>query len=212
MIFTHKIFYLRQQFCSNLASVVHPDINSIEEYLQPENEIELAIMKDPAFKAGLFWGKPRFGHPEGKIIYHIKEVFENINLLKISKEVRSQLRLIALVHDSFKMQESEFPYPRSKENHHASIAKRFSEKYIQEQYLLDIIEWHDEAYYAWRDIHIYREEEQGNQRKQHLINKMGEHLQLFYLFFKCDTKTGDKIQAPLIWFEKTIQNIDKIIL
>lgn len=211
-MFTHKIPYLRQLFYSNSAKKVHPEIDSIEEYLKPENEVEEAIMKDPTFKEGLFWGKPRFGHPEGEIIYHIKEVFENIDLLPVSAEERSHLRLIALVHDSFKMQESKFPYPRSKANHHATLARRFSERYIQEDFILDIIEWHDEAYYVWRDIHLYQKEAQGQARKEALIKQMGQQLQLFYLFFKCDTRTGDKIQGPLDWFERVMPEIQKVNL
>lgn len=207
MTFPHKIHYLRQLFYSHPTKKVQPLIDSIEDYLKPETEVEENIMKDPAFRAGLFWGKPRFGHPEGQVVYHIREVLDNIDKLTISPKERSQLRLIAIVHDSFKMQESKFPYPRAKPNHHATLARRFSEKYIQEPIVLDIIESHDEAYYAWRDIHLYKKEAEGKQRKATLIEKMGDQLQLFYLFFKCDTKTGDKIQAPLYWFEKEMPNI-----
>ena len=33
-------------------------------------------------------------------------------------------------------------------------------------------------------------------------------LQLYYLFFKCDTQTGDKTQAPLKWFEREVPGIE----
>ncbi|MBN8527534.1 MAG: hypothetical protein J0M02_19550, partial [Planctomycetes bacterium] len=38
-----------------------------------------------------------------------------------------------------------------------------------------------------------------------LLERMNYCLQLYYLFFKCDTQSGDKTQAPLKWFEKTIE-------
>jgi hypothetical protein len=37
---------------------------------------------------------------------------------------------------------------------------------------------------------------------------MGYCRQMYYLFFKCDTQTGDKTQAPLKWFEQNVSGID----
>ena len=45
-------------------------------------------------------------------------------------------------------------------------------------------------------------------RLQKLLKTLDDRLQLYYLFFKCDTATGDKNQAPLKWFEQAIPNID----
>jgi hypothetical protein len=36
---------------------------------------------------------------------------------------------------------------------------------------------------------------------------MGPDIQLYYQFFKCDTQTGDKTQAPLRFFEALVPNI-----
>ena len=38
------------------------------------------------------------------------------------------------------------------------------------------------------------------------------NMQLYYLFFKCDTSTGDKNPAPMKWFEKTMKGIDVVQL
>jgi len=41
---------------------------------------------------------------------------------------------------------------------------------------------------------------------------MEDCMQLFYLFFKCDTLTGDKTLAPLTWFEEHVTGIDLVYL
>ena len=46
-------------------------MNAIEGQLKPETDIEHKLINHPDFMKGLFWGQPRYGHPEGKIIYHI---------------------------------------------------------------------------------------------------------------------------------------------
>ena len=52
---------------------------SIKQIIKPENGIEEAIIANPDFVTGVEYGKPRSGHPEGKVLYHIKEVLENID-------------------------------------------------------------------------------------------------------------------------------------
>ena len=67
---------------------------------------------------------------------------------------------------------------------------------------------HDAAYSPWRLCALYNRPEKGQERLDYLIEKVGEELQLFYLFFKCDTQTGDKIQTPVRWFEETVKGIE----
>ncbi|NJK83710.1 MAG: hypothetical protein HC912_07715 [Saprospiraceae bacterium] len=166
------------------------------------------MLQDSAFLAGLNWGFPRYGHPEGKVVYHVHEVLANITLIpELSAANRARLRTIAYVHDTFKYLEDR-GRPRDWSKHHAILAKNFVAQYTNDEAVLTITELHDEAYYIWRSIKLYQEQEKGLQHYQALMSKLGEHLQLYYLFFKCDTKTGDKIQAPLIWFEEEINNIE----
>ena len=47
-------------------------------------------------------------------------------------------------------------------------------------------------------------------RLESLIDRLGENLQLYYLFFKCDTKTGNKFQESLEWFEKNAKGIQLV--
>ena len=92
--------------------------------LAPENEIENAFFRDPAFVKGLLWGKPRYGHPEGQVFRHIKEVFHNIDDLQLSEAQRFELRLAAFVHDTFKYLEDK-SCPRDWTKHHGVYARKF---------------------------------------------------------------------------------------
>ena len=51
----------------------------ILDILQPETDMELTLVSHPEVIQGLLWGEPRYGHPEGKVLYHIPEIFNNID-------------------------------------------------------------------------------------------------------------------------------------
>lgn len=179
------------------------------ELLQPETDLERSFLNDEEFITGLFWGKPRFGHPEGEVLYHIREVLDNVEKLDIDAETRRRLRIITFVHDTFKHIEDR-NRPRDWSRHHAALACNFLKKYTDDKLLLDVTCLHDEAYYAWRAIHLYDKAENGQKRMADLIETVGEGLQLYYLFFKCDTQTGDKVQAPVRWFEEAVKGIEVV--
>ena len=184
--------------------LLHTDV--IEGLLQPETDTEKKLIRDPEFRQGLFWGKPRYGHPEGKIIFHIAEVLKNIDLLDIDGSTRRQLREVAFLHDTFKHIE-DMNRPRDWSRHHSVLARKFAEDFIEDELVLDIIEFHDEAFYSWRSQFVFGQKEKGEARMKRLLKNVEDKIQPFYLFFKCDTQTGDKIQKPLFWFEETVPNI-----
>ena len=177
------------------------------KYLQPEHELEHLFLQDEAFLLGLRWGKPRFGHPEGQVYKHIQEVLLNVDALGQNDDLRHPLRVISYVHDTFKYLEDK-SYPRDWSKHHSVYARKFLEKYTNDEAMLMVTELHDEAFHCWCQIHLYNNADLGEARLKKLLKKLGDHLQLYYLFFKCDTKTGDKNQAPLRWFEENIPNIE----
>ncbi len=183
----------------------------LEAVLQPETDLERKLLAEPAFFRGLFWGVPRYGHPEGEIYKHIREVLDNIDRLDLSADLRAQLRLIAYVHDTFKYKEDK-TFPRDWSRHHGVYARRFLEDFLDDPLLLNIVELHDEAYYAWRTKYLFHRLDEGEARLQRMLESVGRQRQLFYLFFKCDTLTGDKNPAPLKWFENTIVGITKVDL
>ncbi len=182
--------------------------NMLEAYLQPETALESHWFTLPEYRHGLLWGEPRFGHPEGQVALHVREVLDNIDRIPgLSGVMRSQLRQIALVHDTFKYAEDR-SRPRDWSKHHGLIARRFLEQYTDDRAVLDVTETHDDAFYAWL---VARQDNvlPGKRERtlEHLYEKVGYCMQLYYTFFKCDTLTGDKTLAPMKWFEKSVPHI-----
>ncbi len=169
--------------------------------LQPETPLEKRLMEHPEIIKGLLWGRPRRGHPEGEVYKHVREVLDNIELLEVEPVTREKLRVVAFTHDSFAHQEHR-SLPRDWDRHHSKLARKFMENWIDDTVILDIIEFHDEVYHIWRFLHLYNKPEKGKLRKEIFLQRIGEHLPLYAMFFKCDTFTGDKDQGPLDWFEK----------
>lgn len=181
------------------------EYDSLERLLLPETDLERHLIALPEFQHGLWWGEPRFGHPEGKVALHVRDVLNNIAAIpRLSFEDRCRLRLIALSHDTFKHAESR-SRPRDWTKHHGVLARRFMEAYTSDPVVLDVIETHDDAYYKWLS---QRRRPSPHSQLDSLLTRVGHCLQLYYLFFKCDTQTGDKTQAPLRWFESVAEGIE----
>jgi hypothetical protein len=182
---------------------------SLELLLCPETDLERELLMIPEFRKGLWWGEPRYGHPEGKVALHVRDVLDNINIIpNLSPDDRKRLRLIALAHDTFKHAESR-SRPRDWTKHHGMLARRFMEAYTSDRAILDVIETHDDAYYKWLS---QRRRPSPHSQLDSLMTRVGHCLQLYYLFFKCDTQTGDKTQAPLRWFERVAEHIEVVVL
>ncbi len=186
---------------------VEPELGpEVEGILAPENELERQMLALPEFRKGLAWGTPRFGHPEGEIWKHVREVLDNIDRLHLSSIDRSRLRQVAFVHDTFKYLEDK-SVPRDWTKHHAVFARRFIEKLTDDPAVLIITEVHDEAFYCWRARHLFNQPAAGEERLGQLLEKVGPFRQLFYCFFWSDTRTGDKNPAPLHWFEDYVKGL-----
>ncbi len=182
----------------------------IQEIIKPETELENRIIADADFIQGAMWGKPRNGHPEGQVIYHIGHVLKNVDKYS-THENRHKLRLIAIIHDSFKYK-VDGTKPKSGENHHAMIARKFAEKYINDNELLEIIELHDEAYNSWCKGDRNGKWEKAEQRAIQLIKRLGSSINLYLSFYQCDNETGDKESENFIWFNNlyAIKNLTSL--
>lgn len=189
----------------------------IKGIVKPELLTEVEIINDPDFMEGAMQGEPRAGHPEGKIIYHIEEVLANVDKYApeqtgaIRTPHRARLRAIALIHDTFKHR-VDYSKPKSGENHHAMIARRFAEHFIYNKLILDIIELHDEAYNAWSMGNRKGDWEGAEERAKRLINRLQSHknedgVDLYLTFYRCDNETGDKTQDSVIWFEEQLAKL-----
>jgi hypothetical protein len=146
-----------------------------------ETDLEKSIAADPEWQEGVVWGKPRFGHMEGPIMYHIADVLKNIDHQCPPENERANLRLIALVHDSFKYRVDE-SRPKIGTNHHAYIARKFAQRYIHDPVLLDIID--------------------AEERVEHLLERLETSLPLYLHFFYADSATESKNPAPVAWFDE----------
>jgi hypothetical protein len=179
-----------------------------EELIVPETALEELLLQTPEFNQGLHWGNPRYGHPEGKVVYHIAEVLDNIERLTIGALEREALRLVAIVHDTLKFKEEELRITHEDYlQHHGILARQFMERYTDNEQILKLIELHDEAYYIWK----IKDEQRRQPLIEQLIHRLGDDLQLFYAFFKCDTQTGDKTQEPVSWFESAAKGMINLI-
>lgn len=172
---------------------------NIRELINPETDLEKKIIRDPEFIKGALYGRPRPGHPEGAVIYHIAEVLANVE--KYSDILtRRDLRLIAIIHDTFKYKVDNSK-PKVGENHHAMIARRFGEKYHINKDVLDIIELHDEAYNAWSMGGRRNDWKGAEKRMERLILRLtDENFELYKTFYQCDNETGDKDKLNFEWF------------
>lgn len=166
-----------------------------------ETDLEKRIAADPEWQEGVVWGEPRSGHLEGAVMYHIADVLRNIDAQCMTAEAHRELRLIALVHDTFKYRVDE-ARPKIGMNHHAHIARAFAERYISDPVLLDIIELHDEAYNCWRLGNHRGKWERVEERMAYLLQRLGPSLPLYLRFFYADSRTESKDPAPIAWFEQ----------
>lgn len=193
----HKLYSLKQQF----AMSVEEAISAIEA----SSNLERRILASEAWLEGVCYGKPRKGHPEGKIIYHVLEVLKNIAELDCSPEERKKLRLLAILHDSFKHMGST-DEPRIGSNHHGYFAKEFALSLgIESTELLKVLELHDEAYYIWTNANKTKDWATAEVAARALLDELGEAKELYVKFYECDCKTGDKSHAPFEWFNDIYQ-------
>ncbi len=192
--------------------------------LQPKTIHEIALISRSEVMEGLWWGKPRPGHAEGEVIYHVSNIFNNIDRLSIKtsegsvceaaavcgSDIWKQLRKIALIHDTFKYQVDRV-YPRNGENHHATRARRYLEQNHSGWYdggMLEVLELHDEAYNSWCKGNRMGDWESAKTRGLKLIDRLGNNLRLFLMFYTCDTHTEDIERPDLVWFKSLIKDND----
>ena len=94
-------------------------------------------------------GQAAAGHPEGSVGAHVADLLETIDRWGETGERREELRFLALVHDSLKYRVQNWR-AHTGENHHAMRARRFAERYTDDERLLATLEQHDRPYNLWR--------------------------------------------------------------
>jgi hypothetical protein len=171
----------------------------VELPFELEDELERGIAADPDWREGIEWGKPRRGHPEGAVKFHVADVLENVEREATSREERRRLRLAALVHDTFKYRAPEASARVGSGDHHGSHAARFLARFVDDDELLELVRWHDEAFAAW--LGVRRDRRRAEQRVCALVERLGESLPLYLRFFRADNSTEGKSPESVEWFE-----------
>jgi hypothetical protein len=167
----------------------------------PEDERERALTRDPRILAGLEWGKPRKGHPEGSVGAHVAGLLRAIDERGEAGERRSELRFMTIVHDALKREVKEW-LPRTGENHHAMRARRLAEHYIDDERVLAAIELHDRPYSLWK-----RMKRKGRLDEAAFEDMLGRvpDPELFLSFVELDSSMEGKDPEPLRWFRDELR-------
>lgn len=120
---------------------------------------------------------------------------------ELSSEDRRAFRFIAIVHDSFKYKVRDW-LPHAGPNHHATRARRFAERYTDDERLLATIENHDRPYNVWRKLRRTGRFDEG--RFDEILERVPD-LHLFLRFVELDGSTEGKRQEPLNWFREELR-------
>ena len=162
-------------------------------------EITERVQADPRYKKNIEYGSPRTGHPEGKIKNHIAELEINLETLKprLPNPVYYwKLRFLIHVHDTFKA-EAKRDVPILDLHSHASLARSFAAEFIDDEDLLNMIQFHDQNYALWKQ---FRSRGNYNQKDfQDLLDTIKDW-DLFLIFLIIDGNTQGKDRSKLIWF------------
>jgi len=167
---------------------------------RPETDLEREVVADPELLEGLAWGAPRAGHPEGPVGMHVSHLLEAIDEAGEPAERRGLLRFIALVHDSFKYKVRD-RLPRVGENHHAMRARRFAERFTDDERVLATIELHDRPYALWRKLG--RKGKLDERAFRRMMRRI-EDPELFLRFIELDGSTEGKRSEPIEWFRREL--------
>ena len=162
----------------------------------PETELERRLAHDPELLEGWTWGKPRRGHPEGSVGAHVAALLRTIEGWGETGTRRAELRFLALVHDSLKFRVSNWML-HSGENHHAVRARRFAERYTDDERLLATIELHDRPFNLWRRRYL-RSDRAVEDAFASMVRRLPD-LDLFVRFVELDGSTEGKDPAPVAW-------------
>jgi hypothetical protein len=142
----------------------------------------------------------RRGHPEGTVKHHVADVLANVDRVATTPEERHRLRLAALVHDAFKYRAPEGSARVGSEGHHGSQAAQFLERFVDDEELLLVVRWHDEAFAAWLGVVKRGDRARAEQRARALVDRLGSALPLYVRFFRADNATEGKSPKAVEWF------------
>ena len=160
-------------------------------------------MADPRYLKNIEYGKPRSGHPEGKVRLHIAELEANLEKLapRISEEQYWKLKFLIHVHDAFKA--DAIPNsPIESPNSHASLARRFASEFTDDTDLLSMLQFHDVNFALWKDYAA-----RGSYDSERFRRLLGVIVdwELFLMFLIIDGSTTGKDPEKIRWFVNEVR-------
>jgi hypothetical protein len=160
------------------------------EWFVPESPLEQNLLEDPELQRGWAWGTPRHGHPEGAVGHHVATMLERI---PPDDPLRSDLRLLTLLHDTFKVHARE-GLPYSPDTDHAQMAARFAERHGCSRRIADTLALHDAPYWVWH--------RRGGDRDllERVLSRAPDR-ELLRRFVELDAATPGKDPEFLEWFK-----------
>ena len=129
------------------------------------------------------------------------QLLETIDGWGDPEPLRSELRFLALVHDSLKGEVKDF-LPKTGENHHAMRARRLAEGYTDDERLLATIEQHDRSYAIWRKMK--RKGRLDGSALDEMLDRVPDK-RLFLRFVELDGSTEGKDPEPVEWFKGELE-------
>ena len=176
-----------------VTALANPDPVAMVPSITPETELERKMLDDPRLRAGIEWGAPRFGHPEGLVGEHVATMLAAI---PNDDPLRGDLRFLTLTHDSFKA--AVRPHQRwSPANDHATFARRFAERFTSDERLLSTLKLHDEPYWIWRTA------EAPEQALRRVLDRLPDS-ELFTRSVELDAANEGKDLTFLWWFRREL--------
>jgi len=162
------------------------------------------VKSDPRYLKNIEYGKPRSGHPEGQVKFHIAELEANLEKLtpRISDEQYWKLKFLIYVHDSFKA-EAVPDSPILSPNSHASLARKFAAEFTEDEDLLSMIQFHDVNFALWKQYAATGSYDM--ERLKSLLSTIKDW-DLFLLFIMLDGSTQGKDPKKVRWFVQEVRN------
>jgi len=168
------------------------------------------IVSGPRYLKNIEYGKPRSGHPEGKVKLHIAELEEILEKFtsRISEEQYWKLKFLIHVHDTFKA-EAIPNSPIESSNSHPSLARAFASEFTDDADLLNMLQFHDVNFALWKEYAAT-----GSYDFERLSRLLDTILDwdLFLIFLVIDGSSVGKEPEKLRWFIREIRKSKAIVV
>lgn len=176
----------------------------------PESPLEERLLGDRVVQEGLFWGKPRAGHPEGAVGAHVADILRGINALGLEDtEARARLRVAAILHDAFKatVDRATNGNPKASTHNHGWHAADYAARNgLFNAAFCALLELHDKP----RSI-MLKAERRGMEWARAEFRALALRVEPleFFRFVVLDSSTEGKDPAALAWFTKAWESRDE---